>query len=144
MLYEAANKPGEPWPSFDDSMDDPRNRRFWNGLMTREGDLGVIAEVDGLSVGAAWIRVMGEGERGPQDDPEIPLLAIGVERDYRGRGIGSRLMWSLLDLARERGVRAIDLTVGSFNARAVQLYHRCAFQEVDTRGDTIRMRATLD
>jgi ribosomal protein S18 acetylase RimI-like enzyme len=143
MLYEAANKPGEPWPSLDQSMAEPRNRRFWDGLMTRDSDLGVIAEVEGLPVGAAWIRAMGEGERGPDDDPDVPVLAIGVEREHRGRGIGSTLMQSLLDLARASGIRAIDLTTGSFNAPAVRLYHRSGFQDVGSSGNTIRMRATL-
>ena len=111
--------------------------------MTRDGDLGVIAEVDHVPVGAAWIRIMGEGERGPQDDPEVPLLAIGVDREHRGRGIGSKLMRSLLDVARTAEVRAIDLTTGSFNAPAVRLYHRCGFEDVASNGGTVRMRATL-
>jgi ribosomal protein S18 acetylase RimI-like enzyme len=144
MLYEAANKPGEPWPSFEDSLNEPRNRRFWRGLMTRDGDLGVIAEIEGLAVGAAWIRVMGEDERGPDDDADVPVLAIGIEREYRGRGIGTTLIRSLLDLARVRRVRAIDLTTGSFNTPAVRLYHRCGFQDVGVHGETIRMRAIVE
>ena len=43
MLYEAANRPGTPWPAFDVSMEEARNRRFWSGWM-REGDIGVVAE----------------------------------------------------------------------------------------------------
>jgi len=143
MLYEAANKPGERWPSFDDSMREPRNERHWRGWMTRTGDLGVIAEIDEVPVGAAWIRIMRAGERGPLDAPDVPVLAIGVEHAHRGRGLGSELMRSLLDLARQSQVHSIDLTTGSFNTAAVRLYHREGFRDVGYYEDTIRMRLTL-
>jgi hypothetical protein len=58
MLYEAANRPGTDWPSLEDCIEEPQNRRHWIGLMTRAGDLGVIAELSGTPVGAAWIRRM--------------------------------------------------------------------------------------
>jgi ribosomal protein S18 acetylase RimI-like enzyme len=143
MLYEAANKPGEQWPPFDESMQEPRNLRFWRGWMARAHDLGVIAEVDDVPVGAAWIRTMGEGERGPHDDPDVPVLAIGVERAHRGQGLGTALMRSLLDAARHNHVRCIDLTTGSFNAAAATLYRGQGFRDTGYYGDAIRMRATL-
>jgi ribosomal protein S18 acetylase RimI-like enzyme len=143
MLYEAANNPGEHWPPFDESMQEPRNLRFWRGLMARAGDLGVIAEMDHVPVGAAWMRMMGEGERGPDDDPDVPVLAIGVEHAYRGQGIGTELMRLLLDAARHNRVRCIDLTTGSFNTAAVRLYHGQGFRDIGYNQDTIRMRVTL-
>jgi ribosomal protein S18 acetylase RimI-like enzyme len=144
MLYEAANATGELWPPFEDSMREPRNRRFWDGWMTRPGDLGVIAELSGMPIGAAWIRRMGKGQRVPGDDPDVPVLAIGVERDQRGWGVGALLMRSLLDRAREARVRAIDLTASSFNEVAVRLYHAHAFADIGDYGDAIRMRAILE
>ena len=143
MLYEAANKPGEQWPTFDESMHEPRNVRFWRGVMERAGDLGVIAEIDRVPVGAAWMRMMREGERGPDDDPDVPLLAIGVEQLYRGQGVGTELMRSLLEAARRDGVRCIDLTTGSFNTSAVRLYHRQGFRDTGYNQNSIRMRITL-
>jgi ribosomal protein S18 acetylase RimI-like enzyme len=144
MLYEAANTPGEQWPRFEDSMQEPRNRRFWIGLTTRPGDLGVIAEYSDTPIGAAWVRRMGKGERLPFDDPEIPVLAIGVERDHRGRGVGALLLSSLLNQARRARIRAIDLTAGSFNDAAIRLYHAHGFTDVGSYGDAIRMRALLE
>jgi GNAT superfamily N-acetyltransferase len=99
MLYEAANRPGTQWPEFEASMEEARNRRFWSGWM-REGDLGVVAEDDGIQIGAAWIRSLAGDELSPIDDPEVPVLAIGVERDYRGSGVGGLLMDALIAEAR--------------------------------------------
>jgi ribosomal protein S18 acetylase RimI-like enzyme len=144
MLYEAANQPTELWPPFEDSMNEPRNRRFWDGLMTRPGDLGVIAEVSDMPIGAAWMRRMGKGERVPGDDPQVPVLVIGVERDQRGRGVGALLIRSLLDRARAARIQAIDLTTSSFNEAAVRLYHAHGFADIGNYGDAIRMRAILE
>jgi ribosomal protein S18 acetylase RimI-like enzyme len=144
MLYEAANNPGEQWPRFDESMREPRNRRFWAALMTRRGDLGVIAEQSDTPIGAAWIRRMGKGERVPFDDPEVPVLVIGAELDHRGQGVGALLLSSLLEQARQTGIRAIDLTVGSFNEAARSLYQTYGFTDVGTYGEAIRMRALLE
>jgi ribosomal protein S18 acetylase RimI-like enzyme len=144
MLYEAANRPGTDWPPFEDCIEEPENRRHWIGWMTRGGDLGVIAELAQTPVGAAWVRRMREDELRPLDDPAVPVLAIGVEAEYRGRGVGGRLMTALLDRARDAGAGAIDLDTGSFNEAAVKLYHSHGFVDIDHYGDGIRMRIVLD
>ena len=143
MLYEAANRPGTPWPSFDDSMEEPRNKRFWSGWM-REGDIGVVAERGPVPVGAAWVRRFTGEELSPIDDPEVPVLAIGVEREHRGRGVGGLLLDALIDRAQANSIRAISLTTGVFNDAAMRLYRRRGFDEVLRRGDGVQMRLLLD
>ena len=76
-------------------------------------------------------------------EPEVPVLAIGVVEGWRGRGVGGVLIDALLERARSLGVRAIDLTAGSFNEAGVRLYHSFGFVDTATHGDVIRMRATL-
>lgn len=142
MLYEAANRPGTPWPAFDVSMEEARNRRFWSGWM-REGDIGVVAEDNTVPVGAAWIRRFAHEELSPIDDPDVPVLAIGVERDYRGRGVGGLLMDALIEEARASDVPAISLTTGLFNEAAIRLYRRRGFAEVLRRGEGVQMRLDL-
>src|SRR5262245_35239164 len=143
MLYEAANRPGSSWPAIDVSMEEPRNKRFWSGWM-REGDAGVVAEDGIVPVGAAWIRRFTGEELGPIDDEDVPVLAIGVEQDYRGCGVGGRLMDGLIEQARASGVHAIALTTGLFNDAAVRLYRRRGFVEVLRRGDGVKMVLNLD
>jgi ribosomal protein S18 acetylase RimI-like enzyme len=143
MLYEAANRPGSPWPAFDVSMEEARNKRFWTGWM-REGDIGVVAEDGTTPVGAAWIRRFTGEELSPIDDDDVPVLAIGVELDYRGRGVGGRLMDALIEQARATGVRAISLTTGLFNHAALRLYRRRGFVEVLRRGEGVKMVLVLD
>jgi ribosomal protein S18 acetylase RimI-like enzyme len=92
----------------------------------RPGDTGVIAAIDGVSVGAAWVR-LSPGEEQPSKvwTSEIPELAIATLPDRRGAGIGSVLMTALVEAARDR-YPAIVLTVREGNA-AVRLYERFGF-----------------
>jgi ribosomal-protein-alanine N-acetyltransferase len=143
MLYEAANRPGSPWPAFEVSMEEARNTRFWSGWM-REGDIGVVAEDGTILVGAAWIRRFAGEELSPIDDEGVPVLAIGVEHDYRGRGVGGLLMDALIEQARASGVRTISLTTGLFNPAAVRLYSGRGFVEVLRRGEGVKMVLVLD
>lgn len=142
MLYEAANRPGEAWPPFEASMDELRNRRFWISF-PRDGDIGVVAEADKEPIGAAWIRRFDGDEKGPLDDPDVPVLAIGFVEEWRGRGVGTALMRSLLNRARRDGVAAIDLTTGAFNEAGVRLYYASGFVDTGRFGEAIRMRARI-
>lgn len=63
------------------------------------------------------------------DRPEaIRLIDIELLSDYRGRGIGTRLIRELQDRARSGG-RALGLSVARTN-RAHELYRRLGFREV--------------
>ena len=65
------------------------------------------------------------------DQGELANLAI-VPR-LRGRGLGTRLLSRVLDVARERGVETMFLEVRMSNAAALALYSRFGFSEVGLR-----------
>ena len=89
-----------------------------------EGDHGVVADLDGSVIGAAWARVI--PAYGYIDD-ETPELAISVLPGYRGQGIGTRLLTHLFGLLRERGCRQTSLCVHKANA-AASLYLRMGYE----------------
>lgn len=98
----------------------------------RDTDLGVIAETDGESAGAAWLRFL------PASDPgygfvasDIPELTIGVAAHRRGRGIGRALLRAIAELARQGGIHQISLSVERKNF-AQQLYLSEGYQIVDS------------
>ena len=54
-------------------------------------------------------------------------LGMGLAGKFRGIGIGSNLVKEALRLARERGLRRIELEVFASNPKAIRLYERFGF-----------------
>ena len=55
-------------------------------------------------------------------------LGMGVHPDYRGEGIGSRLLLSTLDRSREIELERVDLNVFASNVGAIHLYEKFGFE----------------
>ncbi len=54
-------------------------------------------------------------------------LGMGVRRDFRGKGVGTRLIAPALDRARGKNLERIELEVFASNTHAVALYHKFGF-----------------
>ena len=67
-------------------------------------------------------------------DREWEIENIAVAGPARRRGLGTRLLGELLDLARARGAEAVFLEVRESNRAARALYEKWAFLECGRRG----------
>ena len=56
-----------------------------------------------------------------------PTFGLGVADDFQGRGLGSRLMDSVMKAARERGLKKVLLTVVQYNQVAWKMYEKRGF-----------------
>jgi ribosomal protein S18 acetylase RimI-like enzyme len=108
----------------------------------REGDVGVVGEVDGKAIGACWMRLLGGGEGMGYVDDETPQLGIALLPEYRGLGHGRRLMTAALEAARAGGYRQVALTVHPENP-AIALYESCGFEKREVRNTYYLMVASL-
>ena len=71
-------------------------------------------------------------------------LGIGIERGYRGQGLGQRLMRTAIEFAFAAGSLAwIDLRVFAQNAPARALYESLGFEEIGTVRDRFRIEGTV-
>jgi ribosomal-protein-alanine N-acetyltransferase len=92
-------------------------------LRRRDADL-FVAEAEGRPVGfAVFWTVLDQGELGN----------IAVSPAWRRRGVGTRLLRSVIERARERGVRELFLEVRVTNHGAQRLYQRHGFRMVGRR-----------
>jgi ribosomal protein S18 acetylase RimI-like enzyme len=144
MLYEAAAwNPDWPREQVIHALADPMLERYHRGW-GRDGDAGVIAEVEGEPVGAAWFRLFTADEPGHGFiDEETPELGIAVMPLHRRKGIGETLLHALMSEARQRGFGALSLSVAVHN-RSRRMYERVGFQKVrEDAGGSWVMRADL-
>ncbi len=96
----------------------------------RGGDRGFVAKTDVRSIGAAWLRLWLNDDKGfGYIDDSIPELAIAVLPEYRGQGIGTELLMKVLESV-QFTYPAISLSVRADNP-VVNLYQRAGFAKVD-------------
>jgi ribosomal protein S18 acetylase RimI-like enzyme len=60
-------------------------------------------------------------------------IAMAVEREWRGRGVGSELLAAAIESGRERGLHKLSLSVFVHNAAAIALYRKFGFVEEGRR-----------
>lgn len=105
----------------------------------RAGDVGLVAERDGIPIGLVWYRFFTEDEHGEGFvDEETPELAVAVADGYRGEGVGTALMEAMHARARVDGVRRISLSVDHDNP-ARHLYERLGYVALAADEDDDRM-----
>lgn len=92
-----------------------------------KSDMGLVAEVDGKIVGAVWVRIM--RDYGHIDDA-TPSFAISLYKEYRGFGIGTALMKSMLAMLKKKGYEQASLAVQKANY-AVKMYKHVGFEICD-------------
>lgn len=106
----------------------------------KKDDHALAAEKDGKIVGVVWTRIM--QDYGHIDD-ETPSFAIALDQDYRGQGIGTRMMQQMLAHLKQQGYRKASLSVQQANA-AVSLYQQVGFKIVDKNEEEYIMVCDLN
>ena len=93
----------------------------------KKDDNCIVALIDNKIVGACWTRIM--NDYGHIDD-SIPSLAISLYEEYRGKGIGTKLIEEMLKLLKEKMHKKVSLSVQKENY-AVNMYKKTGFKIVD-------------
>ncbi|MEO8504756.1 MAG: GNAT family N-acetyltransferase [Acidobacteriota bacterium] len=97
-------------------LDDPRGR-----ILDKGGEI-FVALLDGKAVGTCAAIPSGDGI--------VELAKLAVAAEARGRGLGEKLVLSVVDFARQRGARRVVLSSSTKLAPALRLYKKLGFHPV--------------
>ena len=98
------------------------------------GNPHFVALVDDLVVG--WCDIYRDSHPWAQ---HVGLLGMGVLADFRGQGIGQRLITSALDAARTAGFGRVQLEVYANYLPAISLYEKVGFAHEGRRRNAMHL-----
>ena len=139
FLYEAIFIPEGVEPPPREIIEQPELRLYYENFGSGRADNCLVADNDGRVVGAVWTRIM--NDYGHVDD-DTPSFAISLYREFRGQGIGTRLMQEMLKLLKEQGFKKASLAVQKENY-AVRMYEKVGFEIVDKNSEEYIMVCEL-
>ncbi len=138
LLAEFQVRPGRP--------EDARGMAILTAAVAEERD-GIATEppVDIEARAARYVDSMAETVVAVAGDQLVGMIHVHgsrhgfgdigmlVDRDWRGKGVGSALLHSAIDLARRRGLHKLCLEVFPHNAAGIALYRKCGFVDEGVR-----------
>ena len=89
-------------------------------------DIILAFEVD-QPIGYCWTKI-NLGEDKVDNGGEGRIYMLGVDPDYRGKGVGMQVLVAGLSRLKGKGIRIVQLTVDSENKAALALYRSIGFE----------------
>lgn len=126
FLYEAIFIPEGVTPPERGIIDRPELKLYYDWFGTGRADNCIVAEDNGKVIGAVWTRIMNDYGHVADDTPSF---AISLYKEYRGQGIGTKLMKEMLELLKSQGYKRASLAVQKANY-AVRMYENVGFKTV--------------
>ena len=140
FLYEAIYVPEGVEPPAREIIYQPELKIYYENFGTGEADYCIVADDDSRVIGAVWTRIM--DDYGHVDD-DTPSFAISLYKEYRSRGIGTKLMKKMLELLKSQGYKRASLAVQKANY-AVKMYEKVGFKTVNENDEEYIMVCDLD
>ena len=127
FLYQAIFIPEGIAPPPYEIIFQPELQVYTRNFGESAHDRAFAALVNGRIIGAVWVRIMDDyGHL----DADTPSFAVSLYPEYRGHGIGTALMQTMLAELRQAGYRQASLSVQKENY-AVRMYKKLGFRVVD-------------
>lgn len=127
FLYEAIYQPDKNNLAPKSILKKPELQVYVENFGRRNDDFCFCAEVKGRIVGAVWVRIIdGYGSV----DGGTPEFAISLYKEFRGYGIGTKLMQRMLAHLKAVGYSKTSLAVQKSNY-AFKMYQNVGFQVID-------------
>lgn len=116
-------------------LQDPSIWMYIDSFGVKEDDHCLVAELNDIIVGVIWVRRI--HAYGYLDD-HTPELAMSVYPEYRGKGIGNRLLQEMLKFLKDKRYTQVSLSVEKDNY-AAKMYKNLGFHVVEEKGNDYLM-----
>jgi L-phenylalanine/L-methionine N-acetyltransferase len=60
------------------------------------------------------------------------LGSFAIDPAFAGKGLGTKMLLTIIELAKQTGIKRIELSAGVQNTNAIALYKKCGFEEEGT------------
>jgi L-phenylalanine/L-methionine N-acetyltransferase len=57
------------------------------------------------------------------------LGSFAIDPAFAGKGLGTKMLLTIIELAKQTGIKRIELSAGVQNTNAIALYKKCGFEE---------------
>ncbi len=115
-----------------ESLPENYSLQYFISIISKYKDFCVVAEVDGLVVGYILTRleratknmIPFKGKRGH-------IISVAVLKEYRGQGIGRKMMEWVIEKLKQEGVDDVVLEVRLSNKVARNMYFKLGFEDAE-------------
>ena len=139
LLYEAIFIPEGIEPPPFDIIKQPEIDVFIHDFGKKKDDYCLVAEMDGKIIGGVWVRILsGEIKGFGNIDDQTPEFAISLFKEYRNKGIGTKLMIEMIDYLKNKNYKQCSLAVQKANY-AVKMYKNVGFEIIAEKNEEYLM-----
>lgn len=115
-------------PDIHRAFDESAAKAEFLTAVQRKGDTFLIAHMDEETAGYLHLTIRRRPTNNMIWGRKVLLIEeLGVFPQFRGSGIGSRLMEEARKIAAEKGCKSIELCVWNFNEEAYRFYEKQGF-----------------
>lgn len=113
-------------PDIFKSVEEVINKEYFENLIKNEEIY--IAKVDKEIVGYIIFNIKEKENSSMRYRKQLNIDAICVDERYRGKGIGTKILESIKEIAKTRGCTDLYLTVNQENENAIKVYEKFGFK----------------
>lgn len=90
----------------------------------------LLAELEQQPIGYAFVRISeSDSTTWESDDRVAKVETLSVLPEFRGMGVGTKLMDEVYALLKDKGITEVSLTVVATNPKAIEFYQREGFDQ---------------
>ena len=113
-------------PDIFKSVEEVINKEYFENLITNEEIY--IAKVDKEIVGYIIFNIKEKENPSMRYRKQLNIDAICVDERYRGKGIGTKILENIKEIAKTKGCTDLYLTVNQENENAIKVYEKFGFK----------------